>query len=287
MAAGRPASATAEAARVFLSANENFSADSLLLEMALQTQDMIAFDQHPWIDGSMRLVASGATLADGFVFEDERTALRDVAFAAGLLLRAQGGAAANDRLALVRIVAIGATNSRSARNGPGMRSVQNRMRVGQAELGTLIQVTLKTGFGRTARIDNGAVRAAGLVMQAGGSMTGFTTHVFGMVTRGLHARVGSGGKTLHDLLMALSTGFRTGEGSAGHCRWLEQSSVRGAGEQSDGDGDGGDCEQGCFPTRGRPGIHFGGRLVAMIRFHSTSCIVPAEAGLGDEEWLVR
>ena len=112
---------------MLLSANENFSANRLLLEMALQTQDMVALDQHPRVNRSMGLVAGGATLADGFMFEHEWATLRDVAFAAGLLFCAQGRSPTNDCLALVRIVAIGATDSRSARNGPGMRAIEDRM----------------------------------------------------------------------------------------------------------------------------------------------------------------
>ena len=88
---------------------------------------MVALDQHPRVDRSMGLVAGGATLADGFMFEHEWATLRDVAFATGLLFCAQGRSTANDRLAFVRVVAIAATDSRSARNRPGMRAIEDRM----------------------------------------------------------------------------------------------------------------------------------------------------------------
>jgi hypothetical protein len=91
---------------MILAADQYSSSDSLLLEMAFEAQDMVPLGEHPRVHRSMGLVAGRAALAHGFVFEDERTALRDVALAAGLLLRGKSRAAANDRLALVWVVTI-------------------------------------------------------------------------------------------------------------------------------------------------------------------------------------
>ena len=113
MAARRPARATTKPARMFLSADVDFSAGRLLLEMALQAQDVIALGEHPRVDRPMGLVASRATLPHSFVFEDKRTALRNVAFTAGFLLRGKSRAPTDNCGPLVRIVTIATTDSSS------------------------------------------------------------------------------------------------------------------------------------------------------------------------------
>src|SRR3954469_9600568 len=123
---------------MLLSSNENLTGGGLLLEMALQAEHLIAFGKHPRIDRAMRLMAGGAPFTHGFVFEDERPALRDVAFAAGLLFGTEGGSTTYDGLTLVWIVTIAATDLCLASKSPAMGSFQNWMRVGQAELPALI-----------------------------------------------------------------------------------------------------------------------------------------------------
>ena len=147
MAARREASPAAQAPGVFLSANENLSAGRLLLEVALQTKDRTALDQHLRVHGTVRLMAGGAAFAHGFMLEHKRPALRDVAFAAGFLFGAQGSSAANHRLAFVRVMTVAATDSWPPSDRVGMRAFQNRMSVRQTELPPFIQVALKAGFG--------------------------------------------------------------------------------------------------------------------------------------------
>src|SRR5881396_1863727 len=132
MTAPGPTGAPAQPARVLLPADKNLSADGLLLEVALQTEDVIAFDEHSGVDGSMRLMAGRAALAHRLVFEHERTPLRYVTFAACLLLGGKGRAAPNDRLAFVRMMAISATDSSARGLGPGLGTGQHRMRIRQA-----------------------------------------------------------------------------------------------------------------------------------------------------------
>ena len=67
---------------------------------------MIALGEHSRVHRSVWFVAGRATLAHGFVFEYKRTALCDMTLAAGFLLYRKSSAAANDRLAFMRIVAI-------------------------------------------------------------------------------------------------------------------------------------------------------------------------------------
>lgn len=160
MAASGPARAPTESARVFLPADKDPTAGGLLLEVALQAQNVITLDQHPRVDGAVRLMAGRAALTHRLVLEHKRTSLGDVTLAARLLLRGKACPTADDRLSLVRIMTIGATDFSSTRDGPGMRPVQHWMSVRQTKLGALIQVALETGLRRFARVDNCAMRAA-------------------------------------------------------------------------------------------------------------------------------
>ena len=203
---------------MFLPADVDPPADRLLLEMALQAQDMIALDQHPRVDRPVWVVASRAALPHRLVFEDEGTALGHMAFAAGLLLGGKGRAAADDRRSLVWIMTITATDFSSCGNGPGLGAVKHRMSVRKAELGAFVQVALKTRLRRFARVNNCAMRAARLVVNARRTVTGFAADVFGVVARGLQPRMGRSRETSCDVFMALSAGFRSREGSTGDLR---------------------------------------------------------------------
>jgi hypothetical protein len=128
---------------VLLPANEYPPSSGLLLEVALQAQDMIALGQHSWIDRAMRLMTSRAALAHRLMLEHERAALRDVAFAAGLLLCGKRRPATDDGLPFVRIVAIGATHAPPGCHRFPVRSFQDRMSVRKTEFGALIEMALK------------------------------------------------------------------------------------------------------------------------------------------------
>jgi len=128
--------------------------------MAFETQDMVPLGEHSRVHRSVWFVAGRAALAHGFVFEDKRPTLRDMALAAGLLLRGKSSPAANDRLAFVWVVTIRATDPLLCSDRTGVRPVEYRMRVRQAEFTALVEVTLETRFGRAIRIDNGVRGAA-------------------------------------------------------------------------------------------------------------------------------
>src|SRR5689334_13811506 len=110
MAARGKASAAAEPPRVLLTTDEDLPPGGLLLEMALEAQDRIALDEHPRVDRSVRLMAGRAAFAHRLMLEDEGPALRDVALATGILLGGKRRPAADNHLALVRIMAVGATD---------------------------------------------------------------------------------------------------------------------------------------------------------------------------------
>ena len=88
MAAGRPACPLRQECGVIDIAEKNSARLGRLLEMAFQTERLIAFGQHALIDRAMRRVAGGATFAHRFVFENKRPALRGMTLRTGLV-RAQ------------------------------------------------------------------------------------------------------------------------------------------------------------------------------------------------------
>src|SRR5262245_49601214 len=119
--------------------------------MTFETQDMVALDQHPGVDGAVRLMAGGAAFAHRFVFKHKWAPLRDVTFAAGVLFRGQRRPATDDGRSLVRVVAVGAADL----------AFRHWMMIRELEAAGDLQVTIKTGLGRLSRVDNGAARAAG------------------------------------------------------------------------------------------------------------------------------
>ena len=106
---------------MFLAANKNPPTCRLLLEMAFEAEGRVSLGEHPLVHRSVRRMAADAAFADRFVFENERAALGRVTLETGVVLAQQHGAAAFhalrkiraaafDRVALVRVVAIGAAH---------------------------------------------------------------------------------------------------------------------------------------------------------------------------------
>ena len=101
--------------------DENPAGSRLLLEMTFQTEGCAPFRQHSLVHRTMWRMAADASFAHGFMLEDEGTALRRVALETGFVVAQQRGAptlerlgqvraAAFDRVALVRVMAIGTTH---------------------------------------------------------------------------------------------------------------------------------------------------------------------------------
>jgi hypothetical protein len=77
VASCRPAGAGAQTRAVILSANDNAAA-SVLLEMALKAEIGVPSDQHFVVHRAVRVMAGGASFAEGFVLENKWAALRNV-----------------------------------------------------------------------------------------------------------------------------------------------------------------------------------------------------------------
>ena len=161
MATRGPTGAPGQPARVLLAADEDPSADGLLLKVTLETEGGIALDQHAGIDRTVNRVAGGAALANGLMLENKRPALRSMTTATSVLFRGELGPTSHDRPSFMGIVAIAATDL----------ALQDGMMVGQIKLSALVEVTTKASFGRFAGIDDGMERAPGLIVNAARSMT--------------------------------------------------------------------------------------------------------------------
>ena len=157
----------------------------------------------------MRLVASGATFTQRFVLKHERPELRRVTLGASFVLRKQRCAAALDRGAFVRIVAITATYF----------AFEHRVMVWEVKLALLVQVALKAGFRRFVWIDDRVARAAGLVMDASGTVAGLAPDVFGIIAWRFQPCVARGLKIAGDVCMTFLAAFRARKGGSGYLRW--------------------------------------------------------------------
>ena len=136
--------------------------------------------------------------AHRLVFEHERTELRHVALGAGFILRQKFRPAAFDDRAFVRIMAVAATDL----------AFNDRMVRGQIEFPLFVQMTLETNFGRFAGIDDGVGRAAGLNMQAAGTVTGFAPDVLGIVAGRLQMIMSRGVEAVKSVFVTLFARLR-------------------------------------------------------------------------------
>ena len=94
MAARGPTRSLLQEARVIDVANENLSGCSLFLEMAFDTKRGVPFVQQALVDGAVRRMTNGATLAQRLMLVDKRAALLGVTLEAGLVFAHERKAAA-------------------------------------------------------------------------------------------------------------------------------------------------------------------------------------------------
>ena len=122
-------------------------------------------------------MARNTTFANRVMLENKRSTLGSMALQAGLVSRQESepaatnrllkiGAAAFDRIPLVRVVAIDAAHL----------VFEHRMMMWQLELRPDLQVTLETGVGRFQRVNDVAAAATGLDVFAAGSVTRLASH---------------------------------------------------------------------------------------------------------------
>lgn len=195
------------------SADQDLADGCLVLEVAFEAESGIALGEELFVHGTVRLVADEAAFARGFVLVNERPPLLRVAAVTGFVVAHERSAAGDDRMALVRVMAIAAGHF-AFDDGVGVR---------QIELAALVEVAVETGLGRFVRIDDGIACAAGLVVDTAGAMTGFTPHVHGVPARDLQFRVSRRRKIAADVFVAFGAALRPDKFRARNVRGCDDS----------------------------------------------------------------
>jgi hypothetical protein len=222
---GIPAGAALEEGGVIEAADEDLAAGCLLLEMALHAEGGVALGEEFGVDRAMGVVAGGAAFAHGFVFEDVGPTLCGVALVTAFIFRQERGVPADNGVAMMRIMAIGA----------GQVSFRHRMPMGQTEGTAHIEVTGEADVGGFEGIDDERGVAAGLNMKITRAMTGLASDVDGVGALGLQAGVTGGGKIANKLVMAVGAGAGANIGRARNGgRRHDRAGERGAGEENGG-----------------------------------------------------
>ena len=220
MAARRPTRSLLQKTRVINVSNENVPGYFLLLEMAFYTQGRIAFIQQTLVDGPVRRMANGATLAQCLMLVDKRAALLCVTLEARFVFAQERKAAglefllnicgrAFNRDSLVRVVTVGAAHF----------AFEHRMMMRQCEGRAYFQMTLETRLRRFSRIYDRAGAATGFDVQTPGPVAGFAAHVRNLLPSlaalfaalsaaltydnllGLQSRMGGRPEIAHDLFV--------------------------------------------------------------------------------------
>lgn len=160
VASGRPTGSLRDELRVITSADQKLSG-RLLLEVASDAKVLVSLREQFRIHSAMGIVADSASFADGLVFKDEWTVLRDVAFATGFALAGEGERPAANGVAFVNVMAVAAADL----------SFQHRMVRCQVKLPTLVEMAIEARFRAFPGIHDGLSCAPALGVDASGAVT--------------------------------------------------------------------------------------------------------------------
>ncbi len=148
MTARSPAGSHLEKSRVVGVANIEMAGRNvraLVLCVAAHAKVGVVINEHFLVDGTVGVVANGATFVHGLMFEDEWPCLVLVALCATLVLPGHGQSTGGfEDVAAVRVMAIRAIHV----------PLDDRMMLGEAEFALHIEMALKTGVGFFAGIDD-------------------------------------------------------------------------------------------------------------------------------------
>ena len=145
VAAGSPTSSTAKKITVRNFSDVNLAAAARRLRVAFQTKIGIRLDEQLAIDRAVRVVASDATFAHCFVLKNKRSRLLAMTLRATFVLtRHRQTAGGFKNIRTVWIVALHAIHF----------VFENEMMMRQLKFRVRFEMTLKTGGGIFARIDN-------------------------------------------------------------------------------------------------------------------------------------
>ena len=222
-----------------LPADQELSANGLLLEVALQAERLVPFGEHAGINRAVRFVAGQAAFAGGLVFKDEWTALRGVAFETSFVVVQDGSPSRKHRWAFVRLMTVAAGNL----------ALENRVVRSETELGPLVEMALEAGLGRFAWIHDRVGRPARLLVNAPWSVAAFATNGNPIASLRLQTGMRRGVKFRHFLLMAFGAIVHADERGSGN---LRRDHRRPLGAQAGGQEDRGNaCQQDETPDGAR------------------------------------
>jgi len=196
MAARRGTAPLAEEKAVIHGADHDGSTGAGYLGVATQTEIGVALDEQLVVHRTVSLMASGAALAQGFVFEDELARLFPVAFGAGFVQpgkRQSAGRLAD--IVPVRVVALNTIHV----------PLDHGMMIGQSKLGVHCKMALEARLRFLAGVYDHAVECsspAGFHVPTACPVTGFAARVDAVrPRRGMDPRVDAARKFLCDRLV--------------------------------------------------------------------------------------
>ena len=210
-------------------ANENLSTDRVHLGMALETKIVVTLDKHLVRNRAVGLMTDGAAFAQGFMFVDDHARLFAMALCASFIEPSQAGLRTRAKGCVMRsfediravwIVALHAIH-------PGF---QDRMMVGQSELGLHVDMTIQASRWFPSRIDNElAATTAALHVQAPRPMTRLAAHGLGAWrTLQMESGMRTGRKDASQIRMAIDACLIADKRSSFN-RWRGQHGVLKAG----------------------------------------------------------
>lgn len=199
MAAGGPATAAVDVFGVVDFTDEKLTGlicHALDLRVAFEAKVVVAFRKQLAVHGTVRIVAGGATFAEGFVLVNEGAGLLAVTLGA-LLVEARHR---QSRRRLHNLVAVGIVTLHAIHS-----AFDDWMMLREVELGVDIQVALEAGGRILAGVDDeAAAAAADFDMLTGGAVAGFAA---GDVSEPdivlIELSVGAGGENAGDVGVAL------------------------------------------------------------------------------------
>lgn len=197
MASGGEAASASHRAVVVASADRDHASGKLLLEVAFEAQVGISLAKHAGIHRAVGVVTDHAAFTCGFVFINKRPPLGHVAFEAKLVVTVQGLRSAGDDVALVRVVAVGATDF----------ALGHRVMRRQVEPRPHLQMALEAGLGGAARIGDRPGCATRFVVLAARPVTRLAADLQGVRAFGLQMAVRGGLEIAHRFGVALGAAF--------------------------------------------------------------------------------
>lgn len=203
-----PARSATEEGGMIATADHDHTGGGLLLEVTLQAEVRVPRLEHLVVHRTVRAVARDAALAGGLVFEHIRAGLGGMALDATGVDAVEFGPALSDGGSGMGIVAIAAAHLAG----------HDGVAEGQAELAALVQVTLEARVRGVARIDDGAGLSAGLYVQRGWTVTGFTADLRAIPAGCEQFRVRGVVKRRGEVLVTLRALLRSDIRRPGHLR---------------------------------------------------------------------